>query len=350
VILTLGEGLVCAVPADPVAIDVASALELRVGGAELNFIVGVRRLGLPATWVGCVGDDPLGRLILRCLDEEGVDRQWVRVDGRRPTGLYLREWLPDGVRRPYYYRRDSAALGLGPGMWPSDALSDVTWLHLSGITAALGSNPRRALDYAVAWAAERGIPVSFDPNYRPWLWSGAGAGKDLGRLAAHCQVLLMSEEDADLLFDTRDPERAIERAHALGVETVVIKLGDRGAVGSTPGAFHVAAAAPVDAVVDPVGAGDGFNAGFVTGMVMSGDLAQALDLGNHVGARAVEALGEHTYPYAKDLPAALRSTVDGGLDSRATPRDLSTPASRPSTFAGETPPNASRTAHARRHG
>jgi 2-dehydro-3-deoxygluconokinase len=156
----------------------------------------------------------------------------------------------------------------------------------------------------------------------------------------------MSEEDAELLFKTRDPARAIERGHALGVETVVLKLGERGAVGSTAGAFHVADAAPVQSVVDPVGAGDGFNAGFVAGMVMSGNLAQSLALGNYVGARAVEQVGEHTYPYVKDLPAALRTTVEGGLNLEAGPSDASA-LSRPSTFAGDAPPGAGRSEDAR---
>jgi 2-dehydro-3-deoxygluconokinase len=346
VILALGEGLVSAIPVEPVAIEDANALQLRVGGAELNFTVGIRRLGLPATWVGCVGDDPLGRLIVRCLDEEGVDRRWIRVDGRRPTGMYLREWLPDGVRRPYYYRRDSAALGLGPAMWPEGELEDVTWLHLTGITAALGSNPRRALDYAVAWAAEREIPVSFDPNYRPWLWSGAGAAKDLGRLAERAKVLLMSEEDAELLFATQVPELAIERAHALGVEVAVMKLGARGAVGSAGEGLCTAAAEPVRAVVDPVGAGDGFDAGFVAGMLMTGDLARAMDLGNHVGARAVEEVAEHAYPRLDELTDALRATAQGDIGFATRRRDTGTAAA---SDLGDTPARPVLAAEARRH-
>jgi 2-dehydro-3-deoxygluconokinase len=311
VIVALGEALVAALPTRSVAIEDAPTLELAVGGAELNFAVGVRRLGLPAAWVGCVGDDPLGRIVLRCLEAEGVDRQWIRVDPQRPTGLYLREWLPDGVRRPYYYRRESAALGLGPAMWPSEALTDVSWLHLTGITVALGSNPRRAVEHAVAWANDRGVRISFDPNYRPWLWSGAGARKDLGRLAALSDVLLMSEEDAELLYGTRDPERALQRAHATGVEVAVMKLGDQGAIASDGSGVQASAPSSAAAVVDPVGAGDGFNAGFVVGMLSSQDLGHALALGNHVGARAVERVGEHTYPFLDELPPELRRVLGG---------------------------------------
>jgi 2-dehydro-3-deoxygluconokinase len=307
VIVTLGEALVCAVPSKPVALDRAESLQLLVGGAEVNFAVGVRRLGAPAAWIGWVGDDSLGRLVRTSLEREGVETRWVGIDGERPTGLYLREWLEDGTRRPYYYRRGSAAERLDAVRWPASELDGADWLHVTGITAALGPAQSRAVDAAVDWATERGIPVSLDPNYRPTLWSVDEARPRLEALARRCQVLLASTEDAELLFGTTDPDVVIERARALGIETVVLKLGAEGAVAWSGDEQVFDPAAAVDAVIDPVGAGDGFDAGFVAALRATGDLRLALRLGNHVGARAVEALAEHAYPRADELPEALRA-------------------------------------------
>lgn len=309
-IVTLGEALVALVPTEPVRFNEAENLRLMVGGAELNFAVGVQRLGCQAAWVGRVGDDSLGRLVLDTLEHEGVDARWVQRDATRPTGLYLREWLPDGERRPYYYRRGSAATVLSADTWPAEELGDATWLHVTGITAALGPRPLHALHAAVAWATQHGIPVSFDPNYRPALWKAPAARDQLAVIASQCQVLLMSEEDCELLFGTADSDAAIERAHAMGIETVVLKLGKVGAIGSRGGERIFRPADIAEHPIDPVGAGDGFNAGFVAAHIATGDLRQALALAAHVGARAVERVAEHAYPRDDELPDGLRVLAD----------------------------------------
>jgi hypothetical protein len=105
--VTLGEALVAIAPKTPTGLHRAPALRMHPGGAEVNLAVGLARLGISAEWVGRVGDDPLGRLVLDALRAEGVTAR-ATLDGDRPTGLYLREWLPDGTRRFH------AALSVAP--------------------------------------------------------------------------------------------------------------------------------------------------------------------------------------------------------------------------------------------
>ena len=304
--LTLGEALVAVLPSAPVAIDAGEALRLAVGGAELNLAVGLARLGVRVAWVGYVGDDPLGRLVVRTLRREGVDSRWVGLDPARPTALYLREWLPGGQRRSYYYRAGSAAASLHAGSWPTGA-AGARWVHVTGITVALGPGPAGAVRSAVAWAREHGLTVSFDPDYRPQRWDPETARNALVPIVQACHVLLLSTEDAELLFGTADPEAVLARARECGPACVVLKRGEQGAVAAEGDLVMGSPAEPAEPVVDPVGAGDGFDAGFIAGRLRGADLSSCLALGAYVGARAVEQVGEHAgYPTLAELPRWLR--------------------------------------------
>jgi 2-dehydro-3-deoxygluconokinase len=289
-VLTVGEALVAFVPDAPVPFDHASRFEAKVGGAEVNFALCLAALGERVTWYGVVGDDPLGRMVLRELREAGVDIDVATVATGERTGIYLRDWQPDGERRPTYFRAGSAARLLGPERLPLD-LAPRRWLHLTGITAALGDGPRGVLHELVDRARRGSARVSFDPNYRPALWPPREAAPLLRELAARSDVLLMSEEDSQLLFGS-DDRAALHAAHELGPATVILKRGRRGALG-----LHGGTVAEVDATearaVDPVGAGDAFNAAFVAALLNGASLETALLAGARLGALATEHPGEH---------------------------------------------------------
>jgi 2-dehydro-3-deoxygluconokinase len=289
-VLTAGEALVAFVPDAPVPFENASRFEAKVGGAEVNFAVCLAALGERVAWYGMLGDDPAGRMVLRELREAGVDVAAVTVAAGERTGIYLRDWQPDGERRPTYYRAGSAARLLDSDRLPAD-LGPGRWLHLTGITAALGDGPRALLHELVGRARRVDARVSFDPNYRAALWQPHEAAAHLRELAARCDVLLMSEEDSRLLFGG-DERAALDAAHDLGPSTVVLKRGRRGAL-----ALHGGAVAEIEAIqaraVDPVGAGDAFNAAFVAAVLNGAPLKTALTAGARLGARATEQCGEH---------------------------------------------------------
>jgi 2-dehydro-3-deoxygluconokinase len=296
-------------PATPVSLDQASSVRLSVGGSELNFAIGLARLDVACGWIGRLGQDPFGRMVSDVLAHEGVRSDWVTSDPHRPTGVYFREWLNDGVRRPYYYRFGSAATGLSTADWPEEALDEARWLHVSGITSALGAAPRELVELAVSRARAAGVEVSLDPNYRAPLWSQREAREALEPIVRASTVLLLSTEDSQLLFDTTEPELVARRAHDLGTETVVVKLGSDGAFASRGNESLHVPAATTGRVVDPVGAGDGFGAGFVAGLLRRGDLRSALTLANHVGACAVQEPTEHAYPKVQELPPELQEML-----------------------------------------
>jgi 2-dehydro-3-deoxygluconokinase len=292
-VVTLGECMAVLYPPEPVAIEQAARLLLDIGGAESNLAIRLRRLGHTARFISRVGDDPLGQRIARTLSEHGVDTAFVAVDAIAPTGVFFREWLPDGARRVYYYRAGSAASRLSPADLRPEAFEGARIVHLTGITPALSAGCAATVARAIELAREAGAQVSFDPNYRVRLWDKATARATLLPLIAQADILLMGHEDSVAVFGTDDAAAAMGQAAALGVQVVVFKQAERGAI-ALSGARRVHVPAhPVERVIDPVGAGDAFDAGFLAGLLRGYELEQALDLGARLGAAAVGALGDY---------------------------------------------------------
>jgi 2-dehydro-3-deoxygluconokinase len=305
-VLTVGEALIALVAPTSQTLTDAERFLPCVGGSELNFAIGVARLGLTTTWIGRVGDDPFGARVQRTLDAEGVDTSQISTVSGGVTGLYLREQVTGGERQVIYYRDGSVGRSLSAECLPDRLSPTPAWVHLTGITAALGPGPRRLLDRVAEWTRRRSITLSFDPNYRRALWAREVAKPELTRLALAADVVLLSELDAEVLVGSADPDVALPRLREMGIGQAVLRRAGRGVSAAGPaGIVEVPATSP-RAVVDTVGAGDGFNAGFVAARLQGAPLRAALELGAHVGARAVENVGDHCFPHRAELPRELR--------------------------------------------
>jgi 2-dehydro-3-deoxygluconokinase len=219
------------------------------------------------------------------------------VDPEAPSGLFFREHLPDGRRRVYYYRKGSAASRLCPEDLNPEWFAGVRIIHLTGITPALSESCAAACRCAIQLARQAGALVSFDPNFRPKLWSKEAARAALIPLMRQADFLLMGHEDAEALFGETDVDRALQAGAGLGARWVVLKRAEDGASLLADGKRLDVPACVVERVVDPVGAGDGFNAGFLTGWLQGWDMARAMGLGARVGAAAVSVSGDYAgYP------------------------------------------------------
>ncbi len=280
-----------------------SSLPLGIGGAESNVAIGLARLGVDCTWASRVGDDALGTFLTREIRAEGV-RVLATRDPDAPTGLMLKEHRNSRPWRVRYYRRGSAASRLSPADVEApvvaEAIAAADVLHLSGITAALGPSPLAAVERAVELAQANGTLVSFDVNYRATLWSDAEAAPVLARLAAAADLLFAGPEEACLVLDWSRPtkpatfddgELMARELAKRGPATVVVKLGALGALAVSGDEVHRAPALSV-AVVDPVGAGDAFVAGYLSEVVAGAPVPDALRTGNACGAAVCAAPGD----------------------------------------------------------
>ncbi|UOX93162.1 sugar kinase [Amycolatopsis sp. FBCC-B4732] len=244
------------VPAEPGPPDEVKQWVRTIGGAESNVACNLPTLGVRSGWVSAVGDDPFGRALLREVESHGVDVSACTVDPARPTGLYIKESGAGGspVR---YYRSGSAASGMGPSLLERLDLGGVRVLHLSGITPAL-SDSCLALVRALLDMPRGDRLISFDVNFRPALWTGRDPSL-LAELAARADIVLTGDDEAQRVWGTGDPAEL--RALLPGPRTLVVKHGERGAT-LVEGEPLFSPALRVD-VVEPVGAGDAFAAGFL---------------------------------------------------------------------------------------
>lgn len=289
-LVTLGETMALVAAAEIGSWAGHRDLKLSVAGAETNVAIGVRRLGHPATWLSRVGADGFGELILRELRAEGVTAL-ATTDPERPTGLMVKE-RPNSLRTQVrYYRSGSAAAGMTASDVSADAISSAAVLHITGITPALGPGPASAVELAVDLARKAGATVSLDFNYRSALWSREDAGAALAPLAAQADVVFAGPEEASLVVDEGEPEQMARALADLGPRHAVIKLGADGAVSHVDGVTRATPVVPVN-VVDTVGAGDAFVAGYLAELMEGRDAAARLETAAAAGAFACTALGD----------------------------------------------------------
>lgn len=264
-------------------IRLGTDLTASIAGAETTVAIGLSRLGHEVSWIGRVGADEPGELVLRTLRAEGVDVSSVVVDDTASTGLMLVERRLDRSR-VQYYRAHSAGSRLGPDDLESALNSGARLLHLTGVTPALGGPPLAAVNTASEHARAAGTTVCFDVNFRSRLWSADEARATLTPLAEHSDVVVGSPEELELVG-------GVKALLAAGVGEVVTKLGADGARVATPLGEHTAAAHRVR-VVDPIGAGDAFTAGYLSALLDELPVSARLARGNAVGACAVATTGD----------------------------------------------------------
>jgi 2-dehydro-3-deoxygluconokinase len=280
-VLTLGETMM-ALRGEGL-LKLGSPFRTSIAGAESTVAIGLARLAHPVRWASRVGHDEAGELVLRTLRAEGVDVSTVER-GDEPTGLILFEQRLPGVTRVQYHRANSAASLLGPDDVRAAFTDETSLLHLTGITPALGPGPRAAVETAFALAAGRGVDVSFDVNYRSRLWAEEQASAVLTPLARRARVVFGSAEELALVGGAA-------ALLAAGVREVVTKQGVDGATVSTVDASWQAPGHRVP-VVDAIGAGDAFTAGYLSALLDGLAPPERLARGNACGAFAVASSGD----------------------------------------------------------
>jgi 2-dehydro-3-deoxygluconokinase len=303
-VVTLGEVMVLLWPAGAESLEEATLFERSFGGAEANAAIALARLGHRARWISRLGDDAFGRYVRGRLELEGVQVD-AAVDPQAPTAVFFKERVPVGPRRVLYYRRGSAASRLSSDDLRPDQFDGARVVHLSGITPALSASCAEAVWRALHLAHEAGAIVSFDPNVRRQLWpDDESIRAALLPLIAQADLVLLGDEDAAVLYPGLSEDDILHSVTAAGPQSVVLKLGPRGATAWCNGRLMDVEAHEVP-VVDTVGAGDGFAAGYIAGLLRGFDAERRLALAARIGASAVSVAGDwEGYPRADDLGLA----------------------------------------------
>lgn len=292
-VVTFGETMALFYPAGSRGLGTAGGLEQSFGGAESNLAIGLARLGCRAGWFTQLGDDPLGYGIVKAIRGEGVDVSRVRHTGIAPTGLMLREAVR-GKLSVYYYRAGSAASKLTPEAIDSGYIASASILHVTGITPALSSSCLETAREAIRIAKSQGVKVSFDPNLRLKLWTIEQARPILLEFAEQADYFLPGYDELKLLYETESEADILAKLRKLPGVSVVKSVGELNWIvqGGVEAAPIVVPFTKADRVVDTVGAGDGFCAGFLAGIVKGFSLEEAVKLAGLTGSLVVQAPGD----------------------------------------------------------
>ncbi|MFJ2397927.1 MULTISPECIES: sugar kinase [unclassified Streptomyces] len=291
-VVCVGETMAALAP-DPVGpLEEAEHLRLTVAGAESNVAMYLADHGIPVAWLSAVGDDAPGRRVRAAVAAAGVDVTHVRTDPDRPTGLLLKSPHRDGTR-VQYYRSGSAASALGPRLLDTGPVRAASLLHVSGITPALSPSCRELVSRALGTArADRPYAVSFDVNHRPALWHDDSAATVLRDLADRADVVFVGLDEAQNLWG-RDLTAGGVRELLPHPRIVVVKDGADSATAAVRDGDVVVVPALRTLVVEPVGAGDAFAAGFLAGLLRGESLTRALRLGHITAVSALKVTGDH---------------------------------------------------------
>lgn len=325
-LVTFGEAMVRLTPPAFQRLEQAQRLDVHVGGAELNVAVGASRLGVASRWVSRIPENPLGRMMANRAREHGVDVsrvEWAR-DGR--AGLYFAEL--GAAPRPssvLYDRAGSAMSGTNPGTFDwARIFEGARWFHVSGITPALSESAAEVTAEALAAAKRASLTVSYDLNYRSKLWSAERARAVQEPLMRFVDVLITTEEDTRVVFgvhgghgagDTVDSFEPVARSlqDRFGFSAVAITLRETPSVWrNTWSAFVVAGGQRYDApryqveVVDRIGAGDAFSAGFIFGRLVVGGWDAAVAYGAALSALKHSIPGDFSLSTREEVELVLK--------------------------------------------
>ncbi|SCL20287.1 2-dehydro-3-deoxygluconokinase [Micromonospora rhizosphaerae] len=285
----IGETMLQLTPIDAQPLATRPHLAMHIGGAESNVACTLVALGHRAAWVSRVGDDQFGQLIADELTRRSVDLTMVEVDPDRPTGVYFKDPAPHGTA-VHYYRRESAASAMTRDLVDSvPALHRTRLIHVSGITPALSQSCADLVDALLVDRTVRGPLLSFDVNHRPALWSAETAAPALLRLARAADLVFVGRDEAERLWGTATPTQV--RALLPHVPTLVVKDAEHGATSYGDGGDVFEPAPQVD-VVEPVGAGDAFASGFLSGLLDDCHPASRLRRGHLAAAHTLRTVGD----------------------------------------------------------
>jgi len=258
-------------------------------GAPAIIAVAAARLGLKTAFIGAVGEDAFGRMLLSTLTAEGVDSHELQIIPNYATGAAFVAY-DDGDREFVFHIRHAAAGQIEAGIIPEQLFDGVKWLHISGSTLALNETSRSACQRALELTQAAGGKISLDPNLRSELMPLEDFREILKPYLFNADLLLPTADEAQTITGEVDENKA---AKTMALKPGAITVLKRGSAGCSIYQYDEYFEIPGFDVteIDPTGAGDCFSAAFISGLEANLPLAQVGRFANAAGALAVTKLG-----------------------------------------------------------
>lgn len=309
-VVCLGELLIDFVPqTNGLALADSPGFLKAPGGAPGNVAVGLARLGVPSGFLGMLGNDPFGHFLRDTLKADHVDVEGLRLTDKAKTALAFVTLKADGDREFMFYRDPSADMLYSPDDVDAGRIQQAKVLHYGSIS--LITEPSRAATlHAIDLAKAAGIKVSCDPNLREALWPSLDAAKEGLRLAiSKASLVKISDYEVEFLTGNTDLVAGGRSLWHDGVEIMAVTKGPHGSILMTADTTVEIPGFAVKAI-DTTGAGDGFTAGLLAGLLNVTNIA-SLD------ADALGALGRRA-----NAVGALTTLKRGGIPALPTTAEV----------------------------
>lgn len=286
-VVVVGEAMALLLATEGLPLRQARTFEQSIAGAESNVAIGLARLGHGVAFAGRVGDDAAGAWVHDALRREGVDVSALATDARRPTGMLMRDRA--GASRPSavnYFRHGSAGSATSEEDVPFEAVRAARAVFVSGITAMLSAQSGDCVSRLFDVAEESGVPVYFDPNIRLRL-APVDDWQRIVPFLARASTLFVGRDELALLRLDVDGGSHLNDTTTV----VVVKDGELGAQIHSHQESFIQQARDVH-VVDAVGAGDAFAAGWIAGDLRGSSLRDTARLASTVASLVVATPGD----------------------------------------------------------
>ncbi len=284
-LLLIGEPMGLFIAQNTGKLEDAEGFSMAVAGAEFNVAVGIKRLGQDVSYLTKLGNDPFGKRIVKTMQTNGISTDDILYSADKNTGFMLKSMVENGDPDIFYFRKGSAASTLCVNDIENIDFSEYDFIHLTGIFPALNENTREACIFIADSAKKHNIPLSFDPNLRPQLWSSQDKMVEfMNAMATKCDIFLPGIEESKILIGESEPEKIAVKYLEMGVKTVIIKLGEKGAYYKTANEEGYVDGFKIDKVIDTVGAGDGFAVGVISAMRENLSTKECVRRGAAIGA------------------------------------------------------------------
>ena len=291
--------------------DCAGLYKSGFSGDVLNTLFYAARLGMKTGLVSSIGTDHFTRDLVSLLQREEIDLEIVPVLQDRTNGLYITKSTgdlnTDGAMRQFsFWRNNSAARETfvrRPLVEIREYVLRAKYLHFSAIAVAILKEREKLFELLASISSA--VTVSFDTNVRPALWDSLDELKELlPQLAKFTRILFVTDTDDRALFGGRAFTDAIDSYLSMGFQLVIYRRGALGCeVATGAGIFHSSAVEGVQ-VVDPTGAGDAFNAGFLYSQQSGSSLEESARMGNAVAACVLGTYGGINPAFSKSYARA----------------------------------------------
>jgi 2-dehydro-3-deoxygluconokinase len=331
-VITFGEAMIRLAPPHFQRLEQTTSLDVQIGGGELNVAVGVARLGLKSTWVSRLPKNPLGRLMESRVRQAGVDTSHLVWASEGRMGLYFVEFgAAPRASSVLYDRSHSAISAVRPGEVDWEKIfQGARWFHTSGITPALSDSAAAVTLEALRGAKRAGLTVSYDLNYRGKLWSPEKAQAVQEPMMEYVDTLITTEEDTSVVFKIQaegaTDAKGYAQVSAASYKQVAERLQEKfkfkavaitlrenplvwrntwTAIAYAGGKFYEDVKYDLE-IVDRIGGGDSFSAGFIYGSLVKNSYEAAVRYGNAFSALKHSMPGDFNWATLQEVENLLK--------------------------------------------